>query len=172
MGLILKFRSGPSPRGSDHANDCLATGMHVNVLHHHRLLALTAMPVEGVERGGAPSACMASQGPHSAISDLGRAGAIGREWRFRYCSSGYPTDPPRAAGWLKKHRVLAHGGGPRGRKALPINFCIARNFCRSAAFFVRTHLPTTWMLRKHHWGRSEMSPSHAGTDKAYVRIVR
>jgi hypothetical protein len=50
MGLILKFRATPSPRGTDHANDSLATGMHVDVLHGHLLLAVAAMPVQSVEQ--------------------------------------------------------------------------------------------------------------------------
>ena len=50
MGLILKFWVSPSPRGPDHADDSLAAGMHVDVLHRHLLLALTAMPVQGVEQ--------------------------------------------------------------------------------------------------------------------------
>jgi hypothetical protein len=50
MGLILKFRATPSPRGPDHADDSLAAGMHVDVLHHHLLLALTAMPIQSVEQ--------------------------------------------------------------------------------------------------------------------------
>jgi hypothetical protein len=46
MGLILKFWVSPSPRGPDHADDSLATGMHVDVLHRDLLLALAAMPVQ------------------------------------------------------------------------------------------------------------------------------
>ena len=46
MGLILKFRGSPSPRGPDHADDSLTAGMHVDVLHRHLLLALAAMPVQ------------------------------------------------------------------------------------------------------------------------------
>jgi hypothetical protein len=50
MGLILQFRATPSPRGLDHADDSLAAGMHVDVLHSHLLLALAAMPVQSVGR--------------------------------------------------------------------------------------------------------------------------
>src|SRR6516165_12439216 len=42
MGLILKFRGSPSPRGPDHADDSLAPGMHGDVLHRHLLLALSS----------------------------------------------------------------------------------------------------------------------------------
>jgi hypothetical protein len=44
MGLFLKFWVSPHPPGSDHADDSLATGMHVDVLHDYLLLAPSAMP--------------------------------------------------------------------------------------------------------------------------------
>jgi hypothetical protein len=47
MGLILRFRSIPSPRGLDVADDGLATGLDGNVFDSDRLLALATMPVEG-----------------------------------------------------------------------------------------------------------------------------
>jgi hypothetical protein len=50
MGLILKFWVSPHPPGPDHADDSLATGMHVDVLHGYLLLALAAMPVQSVEQ--------------------------------------------------------------------------------------------------------------------------
>jgi hypothetical protein len=39
MGLFRKFWVSPHPPGPDHADDSLATGMHVDVLHGHLLLA-------------------------------------------------------------------------------------------------------------------------------------
>src|ERR1700733_16049117 len=52
MGLILRFPWSPSPRGTDHADDSLTAGMHVDVLHRHLLLALAAMPVQSIEEHG------------------------------------------------------------------------------------------------------------------------
>ena len=50
MGLFHRFRSIPSPRGLDVADDGLATDLDGNVFDSDRLLALGAMPVEGVEQ--------------------------------------------------------------------------------------------------------------------------
>jgi hypothetical protein len=51
QGLFLKFWATPSsPRGPNHADDGLAAGMHVDVLHRHLLLALAAMPVQSIEQ--------------------------------------------------------------------------------------------------------------------------
>jgi len=52
MGLILRLRSIPSPRGLDHANYCLAPGVHVDMLHGNLLLALAAMAIERIEQHG------------------------------------------------------------------------------------------------------------------------
>jgi hypothetical protein len=61
----------PLPRGFDHADDSLATRMHVDVLHRDFLLALAAMAIERFEEGGVRlglkrpiyfmAACLASQ---------------------------------------------------------------------------------------------------------------
>jgi hypothetical protein len=45
----------PLPRGFDHADDSLATRMHVDVLHRDFLLALAAMAIERFEEGGVRS---------------------------------------------------------------------------------------------------------------------
>ena len=52
-GLFLRFRMSPLPRGFDHADDSLATRMHVDVLHRDFLLALAAMA--RFEEGGVRS---------------------------------------------------------------------------------------------------------------------
>jgi hypothetical protein len=69
----------PLPRGFDHADDSLATRMHVDVLHRDFLLALAAMAIERFEEDGVRSglkrpiyfmaACLAS---HSGRSDRSR----------------------------------------------------------------------------------------------------
>jgi hypothetical protein len=82
MGLILKFRGNPSPRGPDHADDSLTAGMHVDVLHRHLLLALAAMPVQ--ERRAAPCMCEKACwlgsgshfGPRTSAQEASRAGNI------------------------------------------------------------------------------------------------
>ena len=50
MGLFLRFRAIPSPRGLDHANDRLAAGMHMDVLDCDFLLTLAAVTIEHVEQ--------------------------------------------------------------------------------------------------------------------------
>jgi hypothetical protein len=52
MGLVLQFRAIPGPRHPDHTHHRLTTGMHVNVLHRHLLLALATMAIQSFEQGG------------------------------------------------------------------------------------------------------------------------
>src|SRR5215210_8624748 len=52
MGLILRICAIPTPLGLDSAHHCLATGVHMNVLHRNLLLTLAAMAIERFEQGG------------------------------------------------------------------------------------------------------------------------
>jgi hypothetical protein len=49
IGLILRFRLNPFPRGLNHADHGLATGMNVNVLYRDLLYALPAVAIQRVE---------------------------------------------------------------------------------------------------------------------------
>jgi hypothetical protein len=49
MGLILRFRLNPSPRGLNHTDHGLPAGMNVHVFYRDLLLALAAMAIERVE---------------------------------------------------------------------------------------------------------------------------
>ena len=70
-GVVPPISNESLPRGFDHADDSLATRMHVDVLHRDFLLALAAMAIERFEEGGVRSglkrpiyfmaACLASQ---------------------------------------------------------------------------------------------------------------
>lgn len=51
MGLILRFRLAPAPRSFNHPDDCLSSGMHVDVLHCDLLLALAAVSVQRLQQG-------------------------------------------------------------------------------------------------------------------------
>ena len=44
MGLILQLDAIPDPRSLDEAHHRLTTGMNVNVLHRHLVLALAGAP--------------------------------------------------------------------------------------------------------------------------------
>ena len=48
MGLILGFLLSPSPRGLNHPDHSLATGVHMHVFHRDLLLALAAVAIEGL----------------------------------------------------------------------------------------------------------------------------
>jgi len=50
IGLILKFRSIPSPWGLDNAHHRLPACMNMDVLYRDLLLALAAVTIEGVNR--------------------------------------------------------------------------------------------------------------------------
>src|ERR1700731_2622182 len=55
LRLSIPQGESPLPRGFDHADDSLATRMHVDVLHRDFLLALAAMAIERFEEGGVRS---------------------------------------------------------------------------------------------------------------------
>ena len=49
IGLILRSRLNPSPRGLNHTDHCLPAGMNVNVLDRDLLGTLPAVAIERVE---------------------------------------------------------------------------------------------------------------------------
>jgi hypothetical protein len=50
MGLILLFRSIPTPRGLDHPDHCLTSSMHMDVFHGDLLLAFSPVSIERFEQ--------------------------------------------------------------------------------------------------------------------------
>jgi hypothetical protein len=52
MGLILRFRSIPTPRGLDHTDHRLPTGVHMDVLDRDLLLAFASVAIETFEQRG------------------------------------------------------------------------------------------------------------------------
>ena len=50
MGLTLRFRLNPSPRGLNPTDNGLPAGMHVHVLYRDLLLALAAVAIERVQQ--------------------------------------------------------------------------------------------------------------------------
>ena len=105
-GLFLRFRMSPLPRGFDHADDSLATRMHVDVLHRDFLLALAAMAIERFEEGGVRSglkrpiyfmaACLASQSGRSdrsrCIDSDRHPDTCAARWAAFRCDALFPEE--------------------------------------------------------------------------------
>src|SRR5262245_438634 len=72
MGLFLRFRCEPSPPALDVADDGLTALVDVDMLHRDLLLALAAVPVEGIEqsRVGAGELVRLAQSFPSALEGL------------------------------------------------------------------------------------------------------
>ena len=82
MGLILRFRAIPTPRGLDHADDSLPASMDMDVLDRDLLLALAAVAVERFEQRGVGAGKLvrlvrgSRAGPRRSVRRSWRAGSI------------------------------------------------------------------------------------------------
>jgi hypothetical protein len=89
MGLTLRFRLNPSPRGLNHTDHGLPAGMNVDVLDRDLLLALAAVTIECIEQHGVRTRklFLMSESIQEGIGfrvNAGLAGSVARRLALRY----------------------------------------------------------------------------------------